>query len=742
MNRGVWHVVCGKTFDLRANKRREARTHMKPTNSSRLLAGAILATLAVPSLAQMRTVSVRLNGQPLALSAAPLQLNGRTLLPLRDVFESLGATVNWNPVAQSIAAQSGTTQIQLGINNPVAFVNGRNVSLDQAAVLVGGRAYVPLRFVAEATGATVDYNSQLGLVSIQKFDPFGSNRGGTQVADYTAGIGSLSSISVPANAVVPVQLDTAMSSNLSRVGQKFTASVVSRQMGDSEFPSGTKLEGIVTQARPADKRNPGVLALRFQSAITPDGSRVPLRGDLVSLDQNGVSQTGGRLVAKGARKNDNLKVIGIGAGAGFVLGRILKTDSTLSTVLGAAGGYLFSRSREKQAQEARLAQNTILGVRLRDNVRFRDTNDYGRVREAFLGGNTGTFNPRDYGYDTRIDGSAQTRYDGYQVSDSLPAPADVYGNGQRANPVYDDGGPAVYPDDAVGQDADTVQTDAQNTGDNWDKGWHNGPRDNRNNANRNTDTDINNAPRNDNDTFGRNDNFGATDHTGDGQTFGQDDAVRGDTLNGDLFGNGNDLAQSISIPEGAVVPMLLDKEISSATARVGEEVSASIDSKQLGDSEFPAGTRILGQIVEARPHTKSQPGVLDLNFQTALLPDGSRVPLRGQLIELEDNKNVQQVGGRLVARETRANSNNRAKIIGVGAAAGFAIGRILGKGGILPPVLGALGGYLYGEKNANKTRTAEAVVPRNARLGLRLDNGLSYNGGTYYASRAQYLRLK
>jgi hypothetical protein len=733
MNRSAWHGVCETFFDLRAKGGAKPEPIMKSTTSSRLLAGTILATLAVPSLAQVRTVSVRLNGQPLALSAAPLQLGGRTLLPLRDVFESLGAQVNWNPVAQSIAAQSGSTQIQLGINNPVAFVNGRNVSLDQPAILVGGRAYVPLRFVAEATGATVDYNSQLGLVSIQKFNPLNGN-GGAQVADYTNGIGNASPISVPADAVVPVQLDTALNSNTSRVGQKFTASVVSRQMGDSEFPAGTKLEGLVTQARPADKRNPGVLALRFDTAITPDGARVPLRGDLVSLDQSGVTQTGGRLVANGARKNDNLKVIGIGAGAGFVLGRILKTDSTLSTVLGAAGGYLFGRSRDKRAQEARLAQNTILGVRLRDGVHFRDTNGYGRVREAFLGGNTGPFNPRDYGYDSRIDGSAQGRYDGYQVSDSLPAPADVYGNGNRANPVYDDGGPTVYPDDNPGQNAGADQ----NNDDRWNNGWNRGGRNNTgaNNPanvpdNQNDDLGAGNA--NGTDVFGRNDGFG-TGNRNDGTALNN---------GGDTYGNGNALAQSISIPEGAVVPILLDTEISSATARVGDQVTASIDSQQLGDSEFPAGTRILGQVIEARPRTKSQPGVLDFNFQTAQLPDGTRVPLNGELISLDDNSSngVQQVGGRLVARGTRTNKD-RTKIIGIGAAAGFAIGRVLGKGGILPPVLGALGGYLYGQKNANKTRAAEAVVPRYARLGLRLDNGVSYNGGTYYASRAQYLRLK
>lgn len=675
---------------------------MKPITSSHLLAGAILATLALPSLAQNRGVAVRLNGQPLALSATPLQFNGRTLLPLRDVFESLGASVNWNPVAQSIAAQSGTTQIQLGINNPVAFVNGRNVSLDQPAILVGGRAFVPLRFVAEATGAKVDYNPQLSLVSIQntRFAPNGS---GTQVADYTTGA-RLSSISIPGDAVVPVQLDTALNSNTARVGQSFTASVVSRQMGDSEFPAGTKLEGVVTEARPADKRNPGVLDFRFQNAILPDGTRVPLRGDLVSLDQNGVSQRGGRLVARGARKNDNLKVIGIGAGAGFVLGRILKTDSTLSTVLGAAGGYLFGRSRDKRAQEARLAQNTTLGVHLQSGVQFRDANGYGRVREAFLGGNDSPFNPRDYGYDPRINGSAGDRYDGYQVSD-LPAPAGVYGNNTNNN-IYDDGAQATYPED-LGQNGNNPDT--------RDDGSGRDDNDTRNqDFNRNDDGANNGLP---NDNFGR----------GNGGF--------------NVYGNGNALAQSISIPAGAVVAVRLDTEVSSARARVGDQVSASIDSQRMGDSEFPAGTRILGEVVEARPRTKSQPGVLDLNFQTALLPSGERVPLRGELISLDDN-GVQPVGGRLMARGTRTNSADRTKIIGIGAAAGFAIGRIIGKNGALPAALGALGGFLYGQKNGQKTRTAEAIVPRDTRLGIRLDNGLSYNDRTYYASRAQYLRLK
>lgn len=645
---------------------------MKPHTSPRLLAGALLVCLAVPSLAQGRTVSVQLNGQPLGLSAQPLSLGGRTLLPLRDVFESLGASVNWNPIAQSISAQSGQTQIQLGINNPIAFVNGRNVSLDQPAVLVGGRAFVPLRFVAEATGATVDYNPQLDLVSIQKYNPLPTS--GSQVADYHDERGGFSSISVPSDAVVPVQLDQALSSNTSRVGDTFTASVVSRRLGDSEFPAGTKLEGLVTEARPADRRNPGVLDLRFQSAILPSGERVPLRGHLISLDQGGVAQVGGRLVAQdGRRKNDDLKIIGIGAGAGFVLGRILNTDSTVSTILGAAGGYLFSRSRNRQAREARLKQNTVLGVALDQSVRFRDANDYGRVRQAFLGNNSDGFDPREYGYDTRVNASVSDRYEGYDVTSSLPAPSpDAVANPRtrQDDGRFDDGQQPIYPDDAPAQ---------------------------------------------------------ATNNTG----------WQGGALPDDEF-NRPVLAQQISVPRGAVVPVRLDQGVSSATARVGDRVTASVDSQRLGDSEFPAGTKIQGEIIEARPRTQTQPGVLDIDWQSALLPGGARVPLHGELVSLDDGS-IQSTGGRLVARSESRTNADRAKVIGIGAAAGFVIGRVFKKNGVLPPLLGALGGYLYGEGN-RKTRTAEAVLPRDARLGVRLDEGVNYNGGTYYASRAEYLR--
>ncbi|HEX8464676.1 MAG TPA: copper amine oxidase N-terminal domain-containing protein, partial [Abditibacterium sp.] len=627
-------------------------------------ASALLLALAgagAGATAARADIAVNLNGQPLATSVSPLQVNGRTLVPMRDIFEALGAQLSWNPVAQTITAQKDLTRIQLAINNRDALVNGRNVRLEQPAALVNGRTFVPLRFVAEATGAQVDWNGTLQLISIRSTDsgnngvivaqnslaqpnqPIGElppiyqmpphnnePTGGTQVA-------AARTLSIPDGAVLPVQIDQNLSSATARVGQTFTASVVSRRLGDSEFPAGTKIEGRVIEARPSQNNQPGVLDLEWTSAVLPDGERVPLRGELISLDASNVQMTGGRIVARGARRDDRLKVIGVGAGAGFVLGRVIGGNSTLTTILGAAGGYLFGRARDRKAEEASLAANTTLGVRLNERVRYTDTSDYFPARAQFLRVSTdgeNRFDPDYFGFDTStavpLEGADAAAYGDYNYSNRLPAPAD-----ESPLNVGD-----IYPEDGA-------------TPGNGNVGGRRGnrPGANRPNANR---------------PGGRRGGNGGLNGGFDNQT------VAG--------------YRQISIPSGAVVPVTLDREISSATARVGQEFTATLVSQNLGDSEFPAGSKIAGRVIEARPQEGAEPGTLDLEFQTAILPDGTRVPLRGELISLDD-KAVQTQNGRIVARAGKG-KNDRLKVIGIGTAAGFVVGRVLKKDGLLPSLLG------------------------------------------------------
>ncbi len=128
-----------------------------------MLVVALVVSLAVWALpgtpARAQTIQVVVDGNLVQFDQPPASIGGRILVPLRGVFERLGATVQWNPATSTATAVRGTTQVQLTIGSRQAFVNGRVVALDVPALIVGGRTLVPLRFVSEAMGASVDWDN-------------------------------------------------------------------------------------------------------------------------------------------------------------------------------------------------------------------------------------------------------------------------------------------------------------------------------------------------------------------------------------------------------------------------------------------------------------------------------------------------------------------------------------------------------------------------------------------------------
>lgn len=346
-------------------------------------ATTLVTPVATPVMAAQyyapTSASVALNGQPLATSAPPIIENGRTLVPMRDIFEALGATVVWNPADQSIVAQKESTRVSLQIGSRTAHVDGRNVWLDHAPVISNGSTMVPLRFVSEALGAQVDWNSGQRLVSISTANPV-NNSSGSQVANI---------ISVPAGAVVPVTLDSELSSKTAQKGDAFWVTVKSEKLGDSEFPPGTQIKGVVTDVSRKTKDQSGAISVDFRGIKLPNGQRETIEGSLISLDKNDVEQTSsGRIVAK-TKKEDgvNAKTVLIGAGAGYILGHvILGKNSILSGVIGALGGYLYGKHQgdKVSSQEAVIPQGTELGVRLDQPVNYADDYGYETSRQPYL----------------------------------------------------------------------------------------------------------------------------------------------------------------------------------------------------------------------------------------------------------------------------------------------------------------------------------------------------------------------
>ncbi|MBI2973715.1 MAG: hypothetical protein HYY39_08025 [Armatimonadetes bacterium] len=119
---------------------------------------ALVATLIPAAPVSAQAIRVIVDGQPVFFDQPPVTIGGRVLVPLRGVFEQLGAFVDWDRATNTVTAVRAGTQIQLRIGSRQALVNGAPVFLDTPPMVVRGRTLVPLRFISEALGARVDWD--------------------------------------------------------------------------------------------------------------------------------------------------------------------------------------------------------------------------------------------------------------------------------------------------------------------------------------------------------------------------------------------------------------------------------------------------------------------------------------------------------------------------------------------------------------------------------------------------------
>jgi hypothetical protein len=135
-------------------------------NPARALGAAIAAAALCGGIALAQSdVSVTLNGAPLTLNPAPQERAGRVFVPLRGVFEQLGASVVYEN--GTINAQKGHERsVSLHIGSTQATVDGQPQTMDVAPFIIGASTYVPLRFVSQALGASVNYDASNRIVAL------------------------------------------------------------------------------------------------------------------------------------------------------------------------------------------------------------------------------------------------------------------------------------------------------------------------------------------------------------------------------------------------------------------------------------------------------------------------------------------------------------------------------------------------------------------------------------------------
>lgn len=114
-------------------------------------------------------IFVAVNGNAVAWTdAAPfIDPNNRTMVPLRAVGDALGLTVDWNNSTREAIFTNGTKTIYFPIDKTAARTGeGQNIQMDTAAVIVNGRTFAPVRYLAEFFGFHVDWDSSTGTVLI------------------------------------------------------------------------------------------------------------------------------------------------------------------------------------------------------------------------------------------------------------------------------------------------------------------------------------------------------------------------------------------------------------------------------------------------------------------------------------------------------------------------------------------------------------------------------------------------
>jgi hypothetical protein len=106
---------------------------------------------------QVGNKTAMINDTTKTLQAAPVNIKGVVMVPLRFIGEAFGATVEWEPVFKIVRLQLGSTAIYLQIGYNYASVNGKRIVLQGLPSIIKGTTMVPIRFISEAFNAQVTW---------------------------------------------------------------------------------------------------------------------------------------------------------------------------------------------------------------------------------------------------------------------------------------------------------------------------------------------------------------------------------------------------------------------------------------------------------------------------------------------------------------------------------------------------------------------------------------------------------
>jgi transglutaminase-like putative cysteine protease len=150
------------------------------------LVGLTLAGVRTTVAAAASPPSLWIEGRQFRPDVPPAVIDGHTLGPVRAIAEALGASVNWVPERQEVNVLHRSRQIRLRVGVREAIIDGQVIRLAAAPQVVNERVVAPLRFMAEALGAFVAWDPRGPAIHISS-NPHHLPAGGVVLAAVPSG---------------------------------------------------------------------------------------------------------------------------------------------------------------------------------------------------------------------------------------------------------------------------------------------------------------------------------------------------------------------------------------------------------------------------------------------------------------------------------------------------------------------------------------------------------------------------
>ena len=130
------------------------------------ITAVLISMMCFACQASAYDIAVFVDGTRVNFDTAPVIINNRTMVPMRVIFESLGAQVEWDQQSETVFGTLGDTNISITIGSSEMVKNGEPVTLDSPAVIIDDRTLVPVRAISESFGCTVNWDEATQTVHI------------------------------------------------------------------------------------------------------------------------------------------------------------------------------------------------------------------------------------------------------------------------------------------------------------------------------------------------------------------------------------------------------------------------------------------------------------------------------------------------------------------------------------------------------------------------------------------------